>query len=81
MGGDNDFPQPNCDAVVLDASKASDLVDHLLLFHTAKGSFCAAKADAFFGSEKTLYRVQEQLLDTAGSLSCLWAVESPNGRN
>ena len=29
--------------------------------------------DAFFGSEKTLYRVQEQLLDTAGPLSCLWA--------
>ena len=29
--------------------------------------------DAFFGSEKTLYRVQEQLLDTAGPLICLWA--------
>ena len=59
--------------MVLDASKAFDLVDHSLLFHTAKGSFCAAKADEFFGSERTLYRVQEQLLDTAGSLSCLWA--------
>ena len=57
-----DFPQPNCDAVV--TPKMDDEVKEQL---RQKGK------DAFFGSEKTLYRVQEQLLDTAGPLSCLWA--------
>lgn len=57
-----DFPRPNCDAVV--TPKMDDEVKEQL---RQKGK------DAFFGSEKTLYRVQEQLLDTAGPLSCLWA--------
>ena len=57
-----DFPRPNCDAVV--TPKMDDEVKEQL---RQKGK------DAFFGSEKTLHRVQEQLLDTAGPLSCLWA--------
>ena len=57
-----DFPPPNCDAVV--TPKMDDEVKEQL---RQKGK------DAFFGSERTLYRVQEQLLDTAGPLSCLWA--------
>ena len=57
-----DFPRPNCDAVV--TPKMDDEVKEQL---RQKGK------DAFLGSEKTLYRVQEQLLDTAGPLSCLWA--------
>ena len=50
----------NCDAVV--TPNMDDEVKEQL---RQKGK------DAFFGSEKTLYRVQEQFLDTAGLLSCL----------
>ena len=57
-----DFAQPNCDAVV--TPKMDEEVKEQL---KQKGK------DAFFGSEKTLYRVQEQLLDTAGPPTCLWA--------
>ena len=57
-----DFPRPDCDAVV--TPKMDEEVKEQL---KQKGK------DAFFGSEKTLYRVQEQLLDTAGPLTCLWA--------
>ena len=57
-----DFPQPNCDAVA--TPKMDDEV---------KEQLRQKEKDAFFGSEKTLYRVREQLLDTAGPLSCLWA--------
>ena len=56
------FPRPNCDAVV--TPKMDDEVKEQL---RQKGK------DAFFDSEKTLCRVQEQLLDTTGPLSCLWA--------
>ena len=57
-----DFPRPNCDAMV--TPRMDDEVKEQL---KQKGK------DAFFGSEKTFYRVQEQLLDTAGPLTCLWA--------
>ena len=58
-----DFPRPDCDAVV--TPKMDEEVSKEQLKQKGK--------DAFFGSEKTLYRVQEQLLDTAGPLTCLWA--------
>lgn len=29
--------------------------------------------DPHFGTEKTLFKVQEQLLDATGPLTCLWA--------
>ena len=57
-----DFPRPNCDAMV--TPKMDEEVKEQL---KQKGK------DAHFGSEKTLYRIQEQLLDTAGPLTCLWA--------
>ena len=54
-----DFPRPNCDAVV--TPKMDKEVKEQL---KQKGK------DAFFGFEKT---VQEELLNTAGPLTCLWA--------
>jgi len=53
-----DFPRPNCDAMV--TPKIDEEVKEQL---KRKG------ADAHFGSKKTLYRIQEQLLDTAGPLA------------
>ena len=57
-----DFPKPDCG--VLTAPKLDEQVkEHLKM----KGK------DPHFGSEKSLYKLQEQLLDVAGPLTCLWA--------
>ncbi len=57
-----DFPRPNCDALVI--PKIDEEVKEQL---KQKGK------DAHFGAEKSLYRIQDQLLDIAGPLTCLWA--------
>lgn len=57
-----DFPKPNCST--LTAPKLDEQVkEHLKM----KGK------DPHFGSEKSLYKLQEQMLDIAGPLTCLWA--------
>ena len=57
-----DFPKPDCG--VLTAPKLDEQVkEHLKM----KGK------DPHFGSEKSLYKLQEQMLDVAGPLTCLWA--------
>jgi len=57
-----DFPKPNCK--VLSAPKLDDQVKDQL---KKKGK------DPHFGAEKSLFKLQEQLLDVAGPLTCLWA--------
>ena len=55
-----DFPKPN--SQVLQVSKLDDQVkDHL----KKKG------INPHFGAEKSLYRIQSQVLDMAGPLTCL----------
>ena len=57
-----DFPVPNCGALKI--PKLDDQVkDHI----KSKGK------DPHFGSEKSLYKLQDTLLDVAGPLTCLWA--------
>ena len=57
-----DFPKPIGD--FLHAPKLDEQVkDHL----RRKGK------DPHFGSEKALYKLQEQVIDVAGPLTCLWA--------
>ena len=57
-----DSPKPSCQA--LEVPKLDDQVkDHL----RGKGK------DPHFGAEKSLYRIQEAVLDVAGPLTCLWA--------
>ena len=57
-----DFPKPDYD--VLTAPKLDEQVkEHLKM----KGK------DPHFGSEKSLYKLQEQMLDVAGPLTCIWA--------
>ena len=57
-----DFPKPACEAMA--APKLDDEVKDQL---KKKGK------DPHFGAEKSLYKIQEQLLDVAGPLTCLWA--------
>ena len=57
-----DFPKPSCK--VLSAPKLDEDVKDQL---KRKGK------DPHFGSEKSLFKIQEQLLDVAGPLTCLWA--------
>ena len=57
-----DFPKPVCK--VLSAPKLDEQVKDQL---KKKGK------DPHFGSEKSLFKLQEQLLDVAGPLTCLWA--------
>ena len=57
-----DFPKPNCKA--LRTPKLDEQVKEQL---KRKGK------DPHFGAEKTLFRVQEQVLEVAGPLTCLWA--------
>ena len=57
-----DFPKPK--AKILTAPKLDDQVkDHIK----------SMGKDPHFGSEKSLYKLQEQVLDVAGPLTCLWA--------
>ena len=57
-----DFPKPDC--LVLKVPTLDEPVrDHL----KRKGK------DPHFGSEKTLYKLQGQVLNLAGPLTCLWA--------
>ena len=57
-----DFPKPQCDA--LQAPKLDSKVEEQL---SRKGK------DSHFGAEKTLYMLQEQLLEVTGPLTCLWS--------
>ena len=56
-----DFPKLTCDAV-----QVPRLDDQLKEHLKNKGK------DPHYGSEKTLYKLQESLLDVAGPLTCLW---------
>ena len=57
-----DFPKPNCEALTV--PKLDQEVKEQL---KRKGK------DPFFGGEKSLYKIQEQLLDATGPLTCLWS--------
>ena len=57
-----DFPKPDCNAMVV--PKLDDEVKDQL---KKKGK------DPHFGSEKSMYKIQEHNLDVAGPLTCLWA--------
>jgi len=57
-----DFPKPQYDA--LQAPRMDSEVEEQL---SKKGK------DPHFGTEKTLYRLQEQLLEVTGPLTCLWS--------
>ena len=57
-----DFQKPNCE--VLTVPKLDQEVKEQL---KRKGK------DPFFGGEKSLYKIQEQLLDATGPLTCLWS--------
>ena len=57
-----EFPRPDCPALV--APKLDGLVKEQL---SRKGK------DPQFGAERTLYKLQEQLLEVTGPLTCLWA--------
>ena len=57
-----DFPKPNCKAAV--APRLDDQVKEQL---KRKGR------DPNFGAEKSLFKIQEHLLDVTGPLTCLWA--------
>ena len=59
-----DFPKPICDALAL-PKMDEDVKEHL----KSRGN-----KDPHFGSEKCLYKLQDQVLDVAGPLACLWAV-------
>ena len=57
-----DFPRPRCDA--LTTPKIDDDLKEQL---KSRGK------DPHFGAEKSLYKIQDQLMDVAGPLTCLWA--------
>ena len=57
-----DFPKPHCKATV--APRLDDQVKQQL---KRKGR------DPNYGAEKSLFKIQEQLLDVTGPLTCLWA--------
>lgn len=57
-----DFPRSHCDA--LTTPKINDDLKEQL---KSKGK------DLHFGAEKSLYKIQDQLMDVAGPLTCLWA--------
>ena len=56
------FPKPNCEALTV--PKLDQEVKEQLKW---KGK------DPFFGGEKSLFKIQEQLLDATGPLTCLWS--------
>ncbi len=57
-----DFPKPTCEALMV-PKLDQQVKDQLKL----KGK------DPHFGAEKSLYKIQEQVLEAAGPLTCLWA--------
>lgn len=57
-----DFPKPLCKALQV-PKLDTEVKEHL----KTKGK------DPHFGAEKSLYKIQENLLDIAGPLTCLWA--------
>lgn len=57
-----DFPKPHCKAIV--APRLDEQVKEQL---KRKGR------DPSYGAEKSLFKIQEQLLDITGPLACLWA--------
>ena len=57
-----DFPKPHCKVIV--APRLDDRVKKQL---KKKGR------DPNYGAEKSLFKIQEQLLDVVWPLSCLWA--------
>lgn len=57
-----DFPKPDCGALAV--PKLDDQVKEQL---RSRGK------DPHFGSEKSLYKLQESVLDVAAPLTCLWA--------
>lgn len=58
----DDFPKPQCD--VLQAPK---------LDQSVREQLWKRRKDPQFGAEKTLYKLQEQLLEVTGPLACLWS--------
>ena len=57
-----DFPLPDCE--VLTVPKLDDQIKEQL---RSRGK------DPHFGSERTLYKIQESMLEVAAPLTCLWA--------
>ena len=57
-----DFPKPNCEALTV--PKLDQEVKELLKW---KGK------DSFLGGEKSLYKIQNQLLDATEPLTRLWS--------
>ena len=57
-----DFPKPHCKTII--APRLDDQVREQL---KRKGK------DPNFGAEKSLFKIQDQLLDVVGPLTCLWA--------
>ena len=57
-----DFPKPNCEALTVPK-----------LDQEFKEQLKRKGKDPFFGGEKSLYKIQEQLLDATGPLTCLWS--------
>ena len=57
-----DFPKPTCEAMTVPK-----------LDEEVKDQQKRKEKDPHFGAEKSLYKIQEQLLDVAGPLTCLWA--------
>ena len=58
----DDFPKPDCTA--LKTPKLDEEVKRLIQ---------QAGKDPHFGTEKALYKVQDQILNLAGPLTCLWS--------
>ena len=57
-----DFPKPDCQALQTPR-----------LDEEMKKQIKKAGKDPHFGAERYLYRIQDQLMDVAGPLTCLWA--------
>ena len=57
-----DFPKPNCPAMEMPR-----LDDDVKKQVRSKGK------DPQFGAEKTMFKIQEELLEVGGPLTCLWS--------
>ena len=56
----SDFPKPTCPAI------------HTPIDKDIKRQIKRAGKEPHFGIEKSLYKIQEQILDMTGPLTCLW---------